>query len=59
MSIFVAELAFSYSEDVVNLTKLSVLTALITSVILAERVLSLKHTMIGTKIKRFIGSVNL
>ncbi len=59
MSIFVAELAFSYSEDVVNLAKLSILAASMTSIILTERVLSLKHTMIGTKIKRFIGSIHL
>lgn len=59
MSIFVDELAFSYSEDMVNLAKLSILAASMTSIILTERVLSLKHTMIGTKIKRLIVYVHL
>lgn len=59
MSIFVSELAFSYDENVVNLAKISILTASMTSVIVTQIVLHLKHSFIGVKIKSLVGLMNV
>lgn len=55
MSIFVSELAFSYDENVINLAKISILTASMTSVIFTQIALYLKHSFVGVKIKSLIG----
>lgn len=59
MSIFVAELAFSYSQSVINIAKISILTASMLSILLTERMLTLKHSTLVIKIRRFITSVYL
>lgn len=59
MSIFVSELAFSYSQSVINISKISILTASMLSILLTERVLALKNSTIAIKIRRFIASVHL
>ena len=55
MSIFVSELAFSYDENVINLAKISILTASMTSVIFTQIALYLKNSFVGVKIKSLIG----
>lgn len=55
MSIFVSELAFSYDENVINLAKISILTASITSIICTQMVLYLKYSFVAEKIKYLIG----
>lgn len=59
MSIFVSELAFSYDKNVINLAKISILTASMISVIFTQVVLHLKHTFVGVKIKSLVGSMNV
>ncbi len=59
MSIFVSELAFSYDENVINLAKISILTASMTSVIFTQMVLYLKHSFVGVKIKSLIRLVHV
>ena len=58
MSIFVSELAFSYDENVINLAKISILTASMTSVIFTQIALYLKHSFVGVKIKSLIRLVH-
>ena len=55
MSIFVSELAFSYDENVINLAKISILTASIISIICTQMVLYLKYSFVAEKIKYLIG----
>lgn len=59
MSIFVSESAFSYDENVINLAKISILTASMTSVIFTQMVLYLKHSFVGVKIKSLIRLVHV
>lgn len=58
MSIFVSELAFSYDESVINLAKISILTASMTSVIMTQIALHTKHSRVGVKIKSLVGSIH-
>ena len=58
MSIFVSELAFSYDESVINLAKISILTASMISVIMTQIVLHTKHSRVGVKIKSLVGSIH-
>lgn len=55
MSIFVSELAFSYDENVINLAKISILTASMISIIFTQIALYLKHSFVWGKIKSLIG----
>lgn len=59
MSIFVSELAFSYNDSVINLAKLSILTASMTSIILTQIALYVKHSFVGMKIKYLVGLMHL
>ena len=59
MSIFVAELAFSYSKSVIDIAKISILAASMISILLTERMLTLKRSRIVIKIRRFITTVHL
>lgn len=59
MSIFISELAFSYNENVINLAKMSTLTASMTSVIVTHMVLHLKHSFVAVKIKSLVGSTHV
>ncbi|WMT83196.1 Na(+)/H(+) antiporter NhaA [Terrisporobacter mayombei] len=47
MSIFVSELAFAYDENVINLAKISILTASMISIMLIHMALTLKHSPVG------------
>lgn len=58
MSIFVSELAFSYDESVINLAKISILTASMISVIMTQIALHTKHSRVGVKIKSLVGSIH-
>ena len=58
MSIFVSELAFSYDESVINLAKISILTASMISVIMTQIALHTKHSRFGVKIKSLVGSIH-
>lgn len=51
MSIFVSELAFSYNEDVINLAKISILTASVTSILMTQLVLVAKPYLRGIKLR--------
>lgn len=55
MSIFVSELAFAYDENVINLAKLSILTASMASIIVTQMALYLKHSRVAAKIKYIVG----
>lgn len=55
MSIFVSELAFAYDENVINLAKVSILTASMISIMLTHMALTLKHSPVGLKIKYLVG----
>lgn len=59
MSIFVSELAFSYNENVINLAKISILTASMMSIIVTQVALHLKHSFVGIKIKSLAGLMHL
>lgn len=59
MSIFVSELAFSYNENVINLAKISILTASMMSIIVTQVALHLKHSFVGIKIKSLVGLMHL
>lgn len=59
MSIFVSELAFSYDENVINLAKISILTASMMSIIVTQVALHLKHSFVGIKIKSLVGLMHL
>ncbi|MEG1410427.1 MAG: Na+/H+ antiporter NhaA [Terrisporobacter sp.] len=50
MSIFVSELAFSYSEGAINLAKMSILTASIISIMLTKFVITVKPYIRGIKV---------
>ncbi len=54
MSIFISELAFAYNENVVNLAKLSILTASVISIIVTQIALSLKYSRLAVKIKSIV-----
>lgn len=58
MSIFVSELAFSYDENVVNLAKISILTASMVPIIVTQMALALKHSALGIKIKSLAGLIH-
>ena len=59
MSIFVSELAFSYDENVINLAKISILTASMTSIIFTKIALYLKHSFLVEKLKYLIRIMQL
>lgn len=54
MSIFVSELAFAYSEGVINIAKISILISAVLSILLTQIFLSLNHGVVWVKIKTLV-----
>ena len=55
MSIFVSELAFAYDASVVNLAKISILTASVTSIFMTQVALYTKNSRVRIKIRSLVG----
>ena len=47
--------SFAYDENVINLAKLSILTASMASIIVTQMALYLKHSRVAAKIKYIVG----